>query len=98
LTKLLLSRYCTFTSLQEAKTAAAINLKFIADNELSDSFSEFEVVMRLFITLPTGISSAEKSFSVLRRIKNYLRSTMEQERISDLALLESASKVAGGPD
>ena len=54
--------------------------------------------MCLFITLPTGISSAEKSFSVLRRIKNYLRSTMEQERISDLALLESASKVAGGPD
>jgi len=63
----LLSRYCTFTSLQEAKTAAAINLKFIADNELSDSFSEFEVMMRLFITLPTGISSAEKIFQCSAR-------------------------------
>jgi len=51
---------------------------------LSDSFSEFEVMIRLFITLPIGISSA---VSVLRRIKNYLRSTMEQERTSDLALL-----------
>lgn len=62
-------------------------LQFIVDKELSDSFPEFEVLLRLFITLPIGIASAERSFSVLRRIKNYLRSTMDQERTSDLALL-----------
>ena len=40
-------------------------------NEHSDSFPEFEVLTRLFVTLPIGISSAERSFSVLRRTKNY---------------------------
>jgi len=44
-------------------------------------------MIRLLIMLPIGISSAERSFSVLRRIKNYLRSSMEQECTSDLALL-----------
>ena len=44
--------------------------------------------------LPIGISSAERSFSVLRRVKNYLRSTMEQQRTSDLALLSIERDVA----
>jgi len=66
-------------------------LQFIVDGELSDGFPQLEVLLRLLITLPIGISSAERSFSVLRRLKNYLRSTMEQQRTSDLALLSMRS-------
>jgi hypothetical protein len=69
-------------------------LQFIVDNELSDSFPQFEVLIRLFITLPIGIASAERSFSVLRRIKNYMRSTMSQDRTSDLAQLAIERDVA----
>jgi len=69
-------------------TSSAINyLQFIVDGELSDGFPQLEVLLRLFITLSIGISSAERSFSVLRRLKNHLRSTMEHQRTSDLALL-----------
>jgi hypothetical protein len=69
-------------------------LQFIVDNELSDSFPPLEVLIRLFITLPIAIASAERSFSVLRRIKNYLRSTMSQDRTSDLAQLAIDCDVA----
>ena len=37
--------------------------------------------------LPVTSCEAERSFSTLRRIKTYLRSTMKQERLTGLALL-----------
>ncbi|XP_053156183.1 zinc finger MYM-type protein 1-like [Hemicordylus capensis] len=41
----------------------------------------------LFLTLPVTVASSERSFSKLKLIKNYLRSSMSQERLSGLALL-----------
>lgn len=70
-----------------AKSSPITYLQFIVEKEVTDIFPQFEVLTRMFITLPIGIASAERSFSVLRRIKNYMRSTMTQERTSDLALL-----------
>jgi len=69
---------------------------FTADNEPSDSFTELEIlqVLRLFVALPSEISNAKRSFNVLRRIKNYLRFTTEQQRTSDLALLATERKTA----
>jgi len=50
--------------------------------------------VRLFLTLPIGIASAERSFSVLRRLKNDMRSTMGQQRLSDMALLAIEDQTA----
>lgn len=41
----------------------------------------------LFLTLPVTTCSCERSFSALRRLKTWLRSTMGDERLSSLALL-----------
>ena len=43
----------------------------------------------LFLTLPVTVTVAtyERSFSKLKLVKNYLRSTMSEERLSDLAML-----------
>jgi len=38
------------------------------DNELSDSVSEFELPIRVFITLSVGSSSDERFFAVLQRL------------------------------
>jgi len=64
------------------------------DNDLSDAFPQFEILVSLFLTLPIGIASAEKSFSVLRRLKNYMRSTMGQQRLSDMTLLAIEDQTA----
>ena len=42
---------------------------------------------RLFGTLPVTTASAERSFSTLRCLKTYLRSTMKEERLTNLALM-----------
>ena len=44
-------------------------------------------VMRILNIIPVTSCSSERSFSALRRILTYLRSTMGQERLTNLALL-----------
>lgn len=45
------------------------------------------IALRILLTLPITVASGERSFSKLKIIKNYLRSTMTQERLSGLATL-----------
>lgn len=44
-------------------------------------------LMRIFTTLPVTTATGERSFSALKYIKNYLRSTMGEERLNGLAHL-----------
>ena len=47
---------------------------------------QFEEVT-IFATLPVTTASSERSFSTMRRLKTYLRSTMGEQRLTSLALL-----------
>ena len=49
-------------------------------------FSEVRMLIKLFLTIPVTTASAERSFSALRRLKTYLRSTMTQNRLNNIAL------------
>ncbi len=42
---------------------------------------------KIFLTIPVTVASAERSFLKLKLIKNYLKSTMSQERLSALSIL-----------
>lgn len=46
-------------------------------------------LLKLCLVLPASTASAERSFSTLRRIKSYLRSTMTQERLNHLMILST---------
>ena len=50
-------------------------------------YPNIEIALRIFLTLPVTVASCERSFSKLKIIKNYLRSTMGQERLSGLAVI-----------
>lgn len=52
------------------------------------------VALRVALTLPVTVASAERSFSKLKPIKTYLRSTMGQEHLSGLAVISINGEVA----
>jgi hypothetical protein len=43
------------------------------------------IAYRILLTIPVTVASAERSFSKLKLLKSYMRSTMTQERLSGLA-------------
>ena len=45
------------------------------------------IAYRVLLTIPVTVASGERTFSKLKLIKNYLRSTMSQERMNGLAML-----------
>jgi len=55
-------------------------------------------LLRLFGTIPVSNSTAERSFSALKRLKTYLRSTMGEERLTGLALLHINKSTEVNPD
>jgi hypothetical protein len=52
-----------------------------------DSYPNVSIAYRILFTVPVTVASAERSFSKLKLLKNYLRSTMSQERLNGLATL-----------
>ncbi|XP_050519845.1 zinc finger MYM-type protein 1-like [Daktulosphaira vitifoliae] len=62
-------------------------LLIIDNNNLITSFPDLLTAFYLFLTLPVTVASAERTFSKLKLIKNYLRSTMCQTRLSGLAMI-----------
>ena len=50
-------------------------------------YSEIVVLVELILVMPATNATSERSFSALRRIKTYLRTTMSQQRLNDLMIL-----------
>ena len=72
--------------IREMATVTEILQKLQSTN-LIPSFPGLTTICLLFITLPVTVASAERSFSKLKIIKNYLRSTMGQERLDELGMI-----------
>jgi hypothetical protein len=52
-----------------------------------DNYPNVSIAYRIIFTIPVTVASAERSFSKLKLLKNYLRSTMSQKRLNGLATL-----------
>ncbi|KAL4091238.1 hypothetical protein QTP88_025960 [Uroleucon formosanum] len=63
-------------------------INFIASENYKAGFPTLTRLIQLFITVPTNSASCERSFSCLRRLKTYLRTTMGQSRLNSLGILQ----------
>lgn len=70
-----------FSNLEPLKSLKIIDLDF------KDIFKEVHKLFSLILTIPATSVTAERNFSCLKRIKTYLRNSMNQERLSALATI-----------
>lgn len=52
-----------------------------------DLYPSIHRILTILLTMPVSSATSERSFSAMRRIKSYLRSTMGDERLSNLSLM-----------
>lgn len=73
---------CKHFDLPEKEQTLVKALQFCSEH----SFPEVFKLLKIFATIPVTSTSAERSFSALRLLKTYLRSTMGQERLTSLTM------------
>ncbi|KAK1424794.1 hypothetical protein QVD17_20132 [Tagetes erecta] len=56
-------------------------------------FPNASIAYRVLLTIPVTVASAERSFSKLKLLKSYLRSTMSQQRLSGLAQISIENEI-----
>ena len=49
--------------------------------------------IKILLTIPVTVAFAKRSFSKLKLIKSYLRSTMSQKRLSELVILSTENEI-----
>ena len=54
---------------------------------LKEAFPTLLKLLQITLTIAVSTATCERSFSALKRIKSYLRSTMSEQRLVDLAVL-----------
>ena len=62
-------------------------MALMVEKETCNFFPELLKVLKIFSTLPVTSCEAERSFSTLKRLKTFLRSTMGEDRLNSLAVL-----------
>ena len=77
------------------KSAKEMAFFLIVENaSLATTCPDVYTAYMMYMTVPVTVATAERSFSKLKLIKNFLRSSMFQERLSGLALLLIENKQA----
>lgn len=54
---------------------------------LKSTFPNVETILKIFLTMPISNASGERSFSVLKRVKSYLRNCLSQPNLCNLSIM-----------
>ena len=93
----------SYKETQNLKSLKVTSVRTVSDMLIKvpvaqEMFSEVDKLVRLYFTIPITTATAERSFSTLRRIKTYLRSTMTEERLNNIMVLHAHKDLASDLD
>jgi len=60
----------------------------------SEIYPNLYTLLKVALSIPVSSATCERSFSTMRRIKNWLRTSMDQERFSSLAIINIEREVS----
>ncbi|XP_051167771.1 uncharacterized protein LOC127285683 [Leptopilina boulardi] len=63
------------------------------EKQLTIVYANVNVALRIYLTIPVSNCSCERSFSAMSRVKDYLRSTMCEERLNALSIMYIESSI-----
>ena len=66
---------------------AQTQLSYLKKNWLIETFPNVVIILRIYLTLPVANMEGERSFSALKRVKNYLRSSLTQDHVCDFCII-----------
>ncbi|KAG6936106.1 hypothetical protein G0U57_013381 [Chelydra serpentina] len=77
----------TLSSMLPHAKSVMDTVQFIHTSKLVDIYPNAYMATRILLTIPVTVASGERSYSKLKLIKNYLHSSVSQERLTGLAIL-----------
>jgi hypothetical protein len=73
---------------EKPESTSLFNLStFLRNQSLCNVYPNLDIALRIALCTPATNCSGERSFSCLKRVKNYQRSSLSQEKLNSLALL-----------
>ena len=83
-------KYQTIAIIENFKKSSPIDiLQLIYKYLFNDAYPNSAIVIRIFLAIPVTVSTCERNFNQVKLIKNYMRSTMAQERLFSLAIISN---------
>ena len=71
-----------------SKTNTALaQLSYLKKNCLIQTFPNVAIILCICLTLPVANTEGDRSFSALKRVKNYLRSSQTQDHFCDFCIM-----------
>ena len=83
-----------FRNLDPAPASPQSVLKALTD--MKCAFHDLVTFTKLVLTIPVSSAGAERSFSTMRRVKTYLRSTMSDRCLTNLCLISTERRSLSG--
>ena len=62
---------------------------------LQEAFPNLLKLIKISLTIAVTSAHCERSFSTLKRVKNYLRTTMSEQRLTDITTLPVERELSG---
>ena len=78
---------CSSPDLGSKTNTAQAQLSYLKKNCLIETFPNVAIILRVYLTLPVANTEDERSFSALKRVKNYLRSFLMPDHVRDFCII-----------